>query len=190
MDTPSYPAADTTTPRSPPPSYHDINALAIFEGLPAKPPPPYSEATYSEATAPPIDTNQQQANRFPSGAQADQFPVLNMPRVVVVNHTEQVIVRQQIVKNEAPQVIVVQPQQMVLALGDTQTATVCKYCHNSILTVVEYKPGCAAWAMCILLTVLGLVCGFCLIPFCVRGFQDAHHSCPQCRRHLGIYRRK
>ncbi|XP_056593337.1 lipopolysaccharide-induced tumor necrosis factor-alpha factor homolog [Triplophysa dalaica] len=185
MATPSYPAAATGPPRSPPPSYHEINAHSIYGDHPAKPAPPYTVVT-----SPPADTFQQQANRFPNGAQADQYPLLNMPRVVMVNHTEQVILQQQIVRNETPQVIVVQPQQIVLSLGDTQTATVCRYCHNSILTVVEYKPGCAAWAMCFLIALLGLICGFCLIPFCVRGFQDAHHSCPQCHSHLGIYRRK
>ncbi|KAA0722547.1 hypothetical protein E1301_Tti011922 [Triplophysa tibetana] len=185
MATPSYPAAATANPWYQPPSYHEINGLSIHEGLPAKPPPPYTEVT-----APPAEMYQQQANRFPSGAQANQFPVLNMPTVVTVNHREQVIVQQQIMRNEAPQVFMVQPQQIVLSLGDTQTATVCRYCHNSILTVVEYKPGCAAWAMCLVIALLGLICGFCLIPFCVRGFQDAHHSCPHCHSHLGIYRRK
>lgn len=32
-----------------------------------------------------------------------------------------------------------------------------------------------------------LICGFCFIPFCVRNCKDAHHSCPECHKHLGIY---
>ncbi|KAI2668744.1 hypothetical protein H4Q32_005530 [Labeo rohita] len=75
---------------------------------------------------------------------------------------------QQIVNPVAPQVVVVQPQQMVVLLDDTPTATVCKYCHRSIITNVKYKAGSAAWGMCFLLTVLG-------------GFKDAHHSCPYCQ---------
>uniref|UniRef100_A0A8C1C9V8 LITAF domain-containing protein n=1 Tax=Cyprinus carpio carpio TaxID=630221 RepID=A0A8C1C9V8_CYPCA len=74
----------------------------------------------------------------------------------------------------APQVVVVQPQQVLVFLDDTPTETVCKYCHRSIITNVKYKSGSAAW---VLLAKL-LICGFCLIPFFVRGFKDAHHSCP------------
>ncbi|KTF87628.1 hypothetical protein cypCar_00035828 [Cyprinus carpio] len=107
-------------------------------------------------------------------------PPANRPRVFM----------QQIVQPVAPQVVVVQPQQVLVFLDDTPTETVCKYCHRSIITNVKYKSGSAAWGMCFLLTILGLICGFCLIPFFVRGFKDAHHSCPNCHRHLGIYTRK
>uniref|UniRef100_A0A8C1QTQ6 Si:dkeyp-75b4.8 n=1 Tax=Cyprinus carpio TaxID=7962 RepID=A0A8C1QTQ6_CYPCA len=89
---------------------------------------------------------------------------------------------QQIVQPVAPQVVMVQPQQMLVLLDDTPTMTVCKYCNKSIITNVKYKSGSAAWGM--------LICGFCLIPFFVSGFKDAHHSCPYCHKHLGIYTRK
>lgn len=62
---------------------------------------------------------------------------------------------QQIVQPVAPQVVVVQPQQVLVFLDDTPTETVCKYCHRSIITNVKYKSGSAAWGMCCLLTVLG-----------------------------------
>uniref|UniRef100_A0A672L501 Si:dkeyp-75b4.8 n=1 Tax=Sinocyclocheilus grahami TaxID=75366 RepID=A0A672L501_SINGR len=94
---------------------------------------------------------------------------------------------QQIVQPVAPQVVVVQPQQMLVLLDDTPTATVCKYCNKSIITNVKYKSGSLFLIVCLFYR---LICGFCLIPFCVRGFKDAHHSCPYCHKHLGIYTRK
>ncbi|XP_055062677.2 lipopolysaccharide-induced tumor necrosis factor-alpha factor homolog [Misgurnus anguillicaudatus] len=184
MDIPSYPAAIDTTP--PPPSYNEIDGPGLY---PPSPPPLYTEAIslpiYKETSSAPADTFQQ----FPRTAEANQFPVLNMPRIEMVNYSERVSIHQ-MVRNEAPQVIVVQPQHFAVALGDIPTATVCQYCQKNILTVVKYKPGWSAWCMCVLISLLGLICGFCLIPFCVRGFQDAHHSCPYCHKHLGIYTRK
>uniref|UniRef100_A0A3Q3RYK2 LITAF domain-containing protein n=1 Tax=Mastacembelus armatus TaxID=205130 RepID=A0A3Q3RYK2_9TELE len=65
----------------------------------------------------------------------------------------------------------------------------CPHCHHTVTTKVTYVPGTAAWCTCVLLALMGLICGFCLIPFAIRGLQDAHHSCPQCRNVLHIYRR-
>uniref|UniRef100_A0A4W4FK49 LITAF domain-containing protein n=1 Tax=Electrophorus electricus TaxID=8005 RepID=A0A4W4FK49_ELEEL len=67
-------------------------------------------------------------------------------------------------------------------LGDGPTVTICPHCQQHITTIVDYKPGAAAWGMCCLLTLFGLICGICLIPFCLRSLQDAHHTCPQCNR--------
>ncbi|KAK9980637.1 hypothetical protein ABG768_000230 [Culter alburnus] len=171
-------------PASPPPKYDDIH---LNEEIPATPPP-----SYATATAPPAyreTDNFQEIPQIPQNPnrRANPYPVLNVPPQIAMVRQEQMFVEQQ-VRTVAPQVIVVQPQRVVL--GDTPTATVCRFCRKSIITNVKYKPGCAAWGMCLLLTILGLICGFCLIPFCVRGFQDAHHTCPYCHRHLGIYVRK
>ncbi|KAI2668746.1 hypothetical protein H4Q32_005532 [Labeo rohita] len=172
----------------PPPAYNDFNKFPIYEEILPSPPP-----EYTIATAPPLGrgrVNIQDIPQNPNRRRADPYPVLNVPpQIEIVQHREQIFM-QQIVNPVAPQVVVVQPQQMVVLLDDTPTATVCKYCHRSIITNVKYKAGSAAWGMCCLLTVLGLICGFCLIPFCVKGFKDAHHSCPYCHKHLGIYTRK
>ncbi|XP_051559810.1 lipopolysaccharide-induced tumor necrosis factor-alpha factor homolog [Myxocyprinus asiaticus] len=185
MDIPASDAAVHST--SPPPAYSEINEFPLFEGLPATSP------LYTPAIAPPPYRETDRVQGFPQNTnrtRANPYPVLNVPtRITMVNHSQQVLM-QQTVRTVAPQVIVVQPQQRVVVLGDTPTVTVCQYCHKNILTNVEYKPGGAAWSMCCLLTLLGLICGFCLIPFFVRGFQDAHHTCPCCRKHLGIYIRK
>ncbi|KAK2908597.1 hypothetical protein QQF64_001514 [Cirrhinus molitorella] len=170
------------------PAYDDFNKFPIYEEIPASPPPEYNRAIATP-------TNRERVNlpdipHNPNRRRENPYPVLNVPpQIEIVDYREQIFM-QQVVNHVAPQVVMVQPQQMLVLLDDTPTATVCKYCHNSIITNVKYKSGSAAWGMCCLLTVLGLICGFCLIPFCVRGFKDAHHSCPRCHKHLGIYTRK
>ncbi|XP_048053796.1 lipopolysaccharide-induced tumor necrosis factor-alpha factor homolog [Megalobrama amblycephala] len=182
MDIPACTAPSGCT--SPPHEYEDVH---LYEEIPATLPP-----LHATATAPPTYINNfQEIPQIPQNhnrTNANPYPVLNVPPQIAIMTQEQMFVQQQ-VRTIAPQVIMVQPQRVVV-LGDTPTATVCQYCYNSIITNVKYKPGCAAWGMCLLLTVLGLICGICLIPFCVSGFQDAHHTCPYCHRHLGVYVRK
>ncbi|XP_077061365.1 lipopolysaccharide-induced tumor necrosis factor-alpha factor homolog [Siphateles boraxobius] len=170
---------------SPPPDYDDIH---LYEEIPATLTP-----LYDTAIAPPAYRETKNFQEIPKILQtpyrrADIFPVLNVPPQIAIVRQEQMFMQQE-ARAVGPQVTMVQPQRVVV-LGDTPTVTVCQYCHKSIITEVEYKPGSAAWATCLLLTLLGLICGFCLIPFFVRGFQDAHHACPYCHRHLGIYTRK
>ncbi|XP_065109976.1 lipopolysaccharide-induced tumor necrosis factor-alpha factor homolog [Paramisgurnus dabryanus] len=193
MDIPSHFAAVNTT--SPHPSYNKNNGLVLSENIPATQPTLHTEGTsppiYKETSSAPADTFQQsprraQANQFSSEAQANPFPVLNVHKITMVNHSEQVFI-QQIVRNEAPPVTVVQPQHFAITWGRRPTATVCQYCQKNILTVVKYKPGWAAWCMCLRLSLRGLICGFCFIPLCIKSLQDAHHSCPYCHKHLGTY---
>ncbi|XP_046693107.1 lipopolysaccharide-induced tumor necrosis factor-alpha factor homolog isoform X2 [Silurus meridionalis] len=80
-----------------------------------------------------------------------------------------------------------QQQQQGGSLGPAPTVTTCPHCQHQITTSVRYRPGGTAWATCCLLTVVGLVCGFCLIPCCLKEFQDAYHSCPACKNYLGVY---
>lgn len=82
----------------------------------------------------------------------------------------------------------VQPSQAV-SLGDAPTEIVCPHCRNNIITKVYYKPGSVALGMCCLLAVFGLFCGFCLIPCCLPSFQDVYHTCPDCRKSIGMYTR-
>ncbi|KTG15623.1 hypothetical protein cypCar_00021207 [Cyprinus carpio] len=187
MDIPAC-ASATAGSTSSPPAYNDFNKFPLYEEIIPDSPPP----DYTIAIAPPADrerVNFQEISQNPNRRSANPYPVLNVPRIQIVEHREQTFI-QQIVQPVAPQVVMVQPQQMLVLLDDTPTMTVCKYCNKSIITNVKYKSGSAAWGMCCLLTVLGLICGFCLIPFFVSGFKDAHHSCPYCHKHLGIYTRK
>ncbi|XP_061686452.1 lipopolysaccharide-induced tumor necrosis factor-alpha factor homolog [Syngnathoides biaculeatus] len=67
--------------------------------------------------------------------------------------------------------------------------TSCPSCLAQVTTRVRYRAGTYAWVMCVVFVLCGLVLGCCLLPFFVKHFKDAHHSCPRCRRLLHVHRR-
>lgn len=88
--------------------------------------------------------------------------------------------------------IVSQPQPVpivVSSLRDSPGFVRCPHCRQLVTSNVTYVAGRAAWCTCVILALLGLFCGFCLIPLCMRGLQDAHHFCPHCNKKLHVYER-
>ncbi|KAL6476205.1 hypothetical protein MHYP_G00147040 [Metynnis hypsauchen] len=75
-------------------------------------------------------------------------------------------------------------------LGRTPGMTSCTTCREQVLTNVTYKVGAFAWLMCILFILCGLVVGCCLIPFFIKHFKDAYHSCPRCNRILYVEKKR
>ncbi len=53
------------------------------------------------------------------------------------------------------------------------------------MTIVEYEPGSGTWMTCLMLSLVGCLCGCCLIPFCVDSLKDAIHICPNCNAEVG-----
>uniref|UniRef100_A0A3P9MT29 LITAF domain-containing protein n=1 Tax=Poecilia reticulata TaxID=8081 RepID=A0A3P9MT29_POERE len=94
--------------------------------------------------------------------------------------------------SRAPTVAVVsQPQPVPIILNslrDSPGFVHCPHCLELVTSNVTYVAGRTAADLTILLC-FRLFCGFCLIPLCMRGLQDAHHSCPQCGKKLYIYER-
>lgn len=76
------------------------------------------------------------------------------------------------------------------ALGMTPGMTTCASCQQQVMTNVTYKAGTYAWLMCLLFICCGLVLCCCLIPFFVKRFKDAYHTCPRCNRVLHVEKRK
>ncbi|KAM4603325.1 lipopolysaccharide-induced tumor necrosis factor-alpha factor homolog [Polymixia lowei] len=74
-------------------------------------------------------------------------------------------------------------------LCDSPGLTTCPSCQAQVTTQVTYCVGTYAWLMCLLFVLCGLVLGCCLLPFLVRHFKDAYHTCPRCRRVLHIHRK-
>ncbi|XP_070684656.1 lipopolysaccharide-induced tumor necrosis factor-alpha factor homolog [Pempheris klunzingeri] len=183
MEPPSYeeaslhpPAQGTAAFNFPPPPSYDASLLS-----PSTPPPTYGEAVT---------------------VHANSFPVLTPPAAVTSPAQNNGIIIHQITqigvplpvsgRETQPEAVVTQPPPVpisVTCLRDVPSVVRCPHCHHVVTTKVTYLAGRAAWCMCFLLTMMGLVCGFCLIPFMVRGLQDAHHSCPRCENHLHIYTR-
>ncbi|XP_028265183.1 lipopolysaccharide-induced tumor necrosis factor-alpha factor [Parambassis ranga] len=162
---------------SPPPAYN--TSLPT----PPTPPPSYGEAVTTQPDPFPILTP-------PSGSAAVTAPPRNTR--TTIHPLTQIGVRQPISSRHAQTAVVTQPQPVpisVACLRDSPGLVCCPHCHHIVTSKVIYTPGKAAWCMCILLTLMGLICGFCLIPLMVRGLQDAHHSCPQCGKPLHVYQR-
>ncbi|XP_042341797.1 lipopolysaccharide-induced tumor necrosis factor-alpha factor homolog [Plectropomus leopardus] len=67
--------------------------------------------------------------------------------------------------------------------------TTCPSCQTQVTTQVTYQVGRHAWLMCLVFVLCGLVFGCCLIPFFVKYFKDAYHTCPRCRRVLHVQRK-
>ncbi|XP_033999766.1 lipopolysaccharide-induced tumor necrosis factor-alpha factor homolog isoform X2 [Trematomus bernacchii] len=68
--------------------------------------------------------------------------------------------------------------------------TTCTSCQQQVMTNVTYKAGTYAWLMCLLFICCGLFCLCCLIPFFLKDFKDAYHTCPRCNRVLHIEKKK
>ncbi|KAM9487565.1 uncharacterized protein ACWYII_004776 [Salvelinus alpinus] len=176
MDPPSYNEAPHYPP-APTTAIATISSFPPHHPTPTTPPPTYGEAVTM---------------------QMDPFPVLTPPtrqslpiqeQTSFFLHQSTQIVNMETVQQHFPTVLIIQPE-AVGPLGDAPCMTQCSNCRQRVTTVVTYRPGMAAWAMCGLLTLLGCVCVcVCVIPFEVPGFQDAHHSCPLCHAHLHIHTR-
>ncbi|XP_026214594.1 lipopolysaccharide-induced tumor necrosis factor-alpha factor homolog [Anabas testudineus] len=188
MEPPSYEETSLQPPAMsaqgfniyPPPSYHTSHSS------PSTPPPTYGEAV----SAPP-----------------DLFPVLTPPVApvavtsppqntdVIMHPVVQIGGMQPVSSRQTPSavpVVVTQPPPVpirVTCLTNIPGLVRCSHCQQVVLTKVSHTPSSAAWCMCVLIAVMGLVCGFCLIPLMIRGLQDTHHSCPLCNAHLHTYRR-
>ncbi|KAM8844777.1 lITAF domain-containing protein [Spinachia spinachia] len=76
------------------------------------------------------------------------------------------------------------------ALGSSPGMTTCTSCQQQVMTNVTYKAGRYAWLMCLLFICLGLVLCCCLIPFFMKRFKDAYHTCPRCNRVLHVEKSK
>ncbi|XP_029015614.1 lipopolysaccharide-induced tumor necrosis factor-alpha factor homolog-like [Betta splendens] len=76
------------------------------------------------------------------------------------------------------------------SLGRTPGMTTCTDCQQQVMTNVTYKAGTYAWLMCLLFICCGLVLCCCLIPFFVKSFKDAYHTCPRCNRILYVDKKK
>uniref|UniRef100_A0A667WGP6 Si:ch211-157c3.4 n=1 Tax=Myripristis murdjan TaxID=586833 RepID=A0A667WGP6_9TELE len=75
-------------------------------------------------------------------------------------------------------------------LGRNPGMTTCASCQQQVMTNVTYKAGTYAWLMCLLFICCGLVLCCCLIPFFLKSFKDAYHTCPRCHRVLHVDKKR
>ncbi|XP_022237820.1 lipopolysaccharide-induced tumor necrosis factor-alpha factor homolog isoform X2 [Limulus polyphemus] len=65
----------------------------------------------------------------------------------------------------------------------------CPHCAAQVMTETTASPGLLTWILSGSLIFLGCWLGCCLIPCCIPECQDIEHRCPNCKHHLGSYRR-
>lgn len=181
-----------------PPSYEEARLHPPAPGAQTfnvVPPPSYDASLRSPSTPPPT---------YGEAVTTDPFPLLTPPRVptavttppqntgIIIHPITQIGVTPPASSRQTQPAVVTQPQPVPISLSylrDAPGVVSCPYCHRVVTTKVTYLPGRTAWCTCVLLALMGLICGFCLIPFGIRGLQDAHHSCPNCGNHLHVYTR-
>lgn len=75
------------------------------------------------------------------------------------------------------------------SLGESPVRMVCPNCRNEILTSIETEfslpQHIAFFVMCI--TGACLICS--CIPYCMDSLSNVRHQCPNCKTHLGTYKR-
>lgn len=69
----------------------------------------------------------------------------------------------------------------------------CSYCQTDVITTTTYKSGLLIWGCIAVLCLFGLFIPFlwCIfwIPLFISDLKDVEHSCPNCGRVCGIYKR-
>ncbi|KAH9402052.1 hypothetical protein TYRP_016626 [Tyrophagus putrescentiae] len=71
------------------------------------------------------------------------------------------------------------------ALGPESCRHKCPACHANVMTSTKSVPGTLTWILCIVLVLIGCICGCCLIPFYMDDCLDVEHRCPSCDAYLG-----
>ncbi|KAL1005225.1 hypothetical protein UPYG_G00056320 [Umbra pygmaea] len=142
-------------------------------------PPTYTEATFYPQSPPPTYGEA-------VTIQPDPFPILALPTLEQPNEQQTGVFFHQsthIGSSVGAQQTNTHHEPVILQ-GNAPCVIECTNCHQPITTVVTYKSGSTAWTMCLVFTLIGFICGCCLIPFMMQDCKDAHHRCPNCHTHL------
>jgi lipopolysaccharide-induced tumor necrosis factor-alpha factor len=81
--------------------------------------------------------------------------------------------------------LVVEYPEVKLKVSEVPVIASCPYCHGSMITEIEAKPG----PFTLITAIILAHCFLCWIPFIVERFQDMKHSCPRCKSTIGIFKR-
>lgn len=76
----------------------------------------------------------------------------------------------------------------VLRFGRYPLQMRCPQCQADIVTSTDLELGTFAWCMCVLIACFWLW-PFCFIALCIDSLKDVIHSCPNCKKELGRYKR-
>ncbi|KAM8843565.1 uncharacterized protein ACB058_014803 [Synchiropus picturatus] len=163
-----------------PPTYEEARLHPPVSGRPAdivSPPPSYDASLCPPPTPPPS---------YGEAVTQNPFPILTPPQV----HTTVTSAQSPATRvNIHPTTFIDNRSGTELRhLRNVPAVVRCPYCDEMVTSKVVFRPGMEAWLVCCILAASGLICGFCLIPFCTKCSQDTHHLCPNCGKL--IYRHK
>lgn len=163
----------------------------------AEPPPPYTAPYPAQMQASPGYLPQQpgyppQQPGYPSKQPGvpPQQPGYPPPQPYVAQPAFQPPPQVQTSSTSTTVVIQQQPGVVVVntSFGQYPTAMQCPFCRATITTSLNYTEGTMVWLLAGVLCFVGCwPC--CLIPFCVDDCKDVQHSCPNCHRAVGTFRR-
>ena len=87
--------------------------------------------------------------------------------------------------------ILTQPQltaAFVVTFNQLPVRMQCPYCQAQVVTTIEFVSGLLVWLLFLGMFFFGFwIC--CFFPFCMDGCKDVIHSCPNCKKVIGTYRR-
>lgn len=76
-----------------------------------------------------------------------------------------------------------------MPLGPQSSRATCPSCHSEITTSTDTEAGTRTYLMSGLCLLFGCWLGCFLIPCCMEDCLDVRHTCPNCKAHLGTYKR-
>ncbi|GMT33791.1 hypothetical protein PFISCL1PPCAC_25089, partial [Pristionchus fissidentatus] len=83
--------------------------------------------------------------------------------------------------------VITMPYQPML-FNENPTPLHCPFCSQAVVTEIELKSGRFTWMLFFGMCILGCWCCACC-ALCAEKAKDVEHSCPNCKRMLGAYRR-
>lgn len=81
--------------------------------------------------------------------------------------------------------LVVEYPEIRLKFSENAITATCPFCHQSMVTDLETKPGPFSFLSAVILAH----CLLCCVPFLVDRFKDVKHNCPKCKSSIGVFKR-
>ncbi|KAK3755787.1 hypothetical protein RRG08_033964 [Elysia crispata] len=76
----------------------------------------------------------------------------------------------------------------VMCFGQSPALIVCPHCQATVTTSTDYTTGLMTWLLAGGVCIVGCWLGCCLVPFCIDAGKDVVHTCPNCKRQVGMFK--
>ncbi|XP_065203419.1 lipopolysaccharide-induced tumor necrosis factor-alpha factor homolog [Planococcus citri] len=88
---------------------------------------------------------------------------------------------------QQPVNVIIEP----ISFGETPVRMVCTNCQRDIVTTVTDEYSLSQHIACLVIFIFtaGICTCYSCVPYCIPSLYDARHQCPNCKTHLGTYKR-